>query len=455
MPLRREGVLRALSEFHERPEGAGRIGNDIEPILFYEGALPKLSAALLDALGSPDPAVRRLALQALATLRGHRDPSLARAVALRRGDTDPDVREWAGTMAKEFPLDIKPGKAEPALTSLIDGLLASPIPEARASALALVGRLGPVKDASFDRGAAVAGHLKDSAPGVRAAAIRALAMFPRRLEEAPVRSAVRDALNDDAPEPSVAAIRLVLARPGLAADKALRAALDRPSPEHRIALLTSIAAEKKKAADDLRLVGVVSNALSDENGGVREKALAAIQAAPAMVGNPAVEDGLRAVVRSENPRQKEIARSLLASRGRSSGVDAGKDLLDLAFFEAKVLPIFNTMADDGQNCVGCHRSHTVLRLLPPGKDGKFTNSTVRANYRAALGVVNLASPSDSLLLGKPTWDAAEEAEAQSDPTKKAHAGGIRFDAKTSREYHTILDWINGAKLTPKPASAAR
>ena len=162
----------------------------------------------------------------------------------------------------------------------------------------------------------------------------------------------------------------------------------------------------------------MSNALNDENGGVREKALAAIQAAPAMVGNPAVEDGLRAVVRSENPRQKEIARSLLASRGRSSGVDAGKDLLDLAFFEAKVLPIFNAMADDGQNCVGCHRSHTVLRLLPPGKDGKFAPTTVRANYRAALGVVNLASPSDSLLLNKPTWDAAEEAEAQNDPIEE-------------------------------------
>ncbi len=159
-----------------------------------------------------------------------------------------------------------------------------------------------------------------------------------------------------------------------------------------------------------------------------------------------------AVARSENPRQKEIARSLLASRGRSSGVDAGKDLLDLAFFEAKVLPIFNTMADDGQNCVGCHRSHTVLRLLPPGKDGKYTAASVRSNYRAALGVVNLASPADSLLLNKPTWDAAEEAEAQNDPSIKAHVGGVRFEARTSREYQTILDWINGAKLAPPSAS---
>jgi HEAT repeat protein len=453
--LRREGVLRALSEFHERPEGTGRIGNDIEPILFYEDALPKLSAALLETLASPEPTARRLALQAMATLRGHRDPALARAVAARLGDADPGVREWAATMAKEFPLDLKPGRAEPATIALVDELLSSPIPDARASGLALVGRVGPVKDAPFDRSDAVISRVKDADPAVRAAAVRALASFPKRLEDAAVRSMVRDTLKDQAPEPSVAATRLALARSGLVPERALRAALDRPEPDFRIALLTSIAADKRKAADDLRLVNVVSAALGDENGGVREKALAAIQAAPTMINNPAVEEGLREVTRSENPRQKEIARSLLASRGRSSGVDAGKDLLDLAYFEAKVLPIFNAMADDGQNCVGCHRSHTVLRLLPPGKDGTFAAATVRANYRAALGVVNLASPADSLLLNKPTWEAAEEAEAQNDPSKKAHSGGIRFDARTSREYQTILDWINGAKLPAKSASASR
>ena len=121
---------------------------------------------------------------------------------------------------------------------------------------------------------------------------------------------------------------------------------------------------------------------------------------------------------------------MLRSRGRSSGSGASADRLDLAFYEAKVLPIFNTLGEDGQNCVGCHRSHTILKLVPPGKDGTWTPNAVRANFRATLRVVNLASPRDSLLLGKPTWEAAEEAEAQSDPTKKAHAGGVRFDRGT-------------------------
>ncbi len=108
------------------------------------------------------------------------------------------------------------------------------------------------------------------------------------------------------------------------------------------------------------------------------------------------------------------------------------------------------MAEDGQNCMGCHRSHTILRMIPPDKNGEWSPDAVRANYRSALRVVNLARPSESLLLGKPTWEAAEEAEAQKDPTRKAHAGGVRFEAG-SREYQTLLDWLNGARLAgPRP-----
>ncbi len=33
--LQREGVLRAMSEFFERPVLGGRIGNDLEPMLFH------------------------------------------------------------------------------------------------------------------------------------------------------------------------------------------------------------------------------------------------------------------------------------------------------------------------------------------------------------------------------------------------------------------------------------
>jgi hypothetical protein len=71
-------------------------------------------------------------------------------------------------------------------------------------------------------------------------------------------------------------------------------------------------------------------------------------------------------------------------------------------------------------------------MVPPGKDGRWSPQAVRANFRAALRVVNLANPARVSCSGKPTWDAAEEAEAQNDPTKKAHAGGIRFEQDLAR-----------------------
>jgi HEAT repeat protein len=441
--LQREGVLRALSEFHDRPAVvSGRVGNDVEPTLFYDDALPEVSSALVDQMASTDPTVRRLALQGLVTLRGYRDAALARAVLARRGDPEPSVREWAGSMAKDFPPQLEKGQADPALLAVVEELAGSDLPEARVAAMTVLGRWGPVEGA--DRSALILDGLADGSAEVRAAAIDALGAFPELRARREVRSKVVEALSDADPQARIAAVRLALDNRGYVSEGTLRKTLEDDGPAHRSALLDAIAKSKAYAAD-LRLVGVVSNALLDEDRGVRERALQAIQAHPALVNNPAIEASLRELTGSDNARQKEIATALLKSRGRSSGSGAAADVLDLAYFQAKVLPIFVEAGEDGQTCVGCHRSHTILKMVGPGAGGEWTPDRVRANYRASLRVVNLTSPSDSLILGKPTWEAAEEAEAQNDPTKKAHAGGVRFEPG-SAEYRAILDWINGARL---------
>lgn len=443
--LQREGVLRAISEFHERPVLGGRIGNDLEPMLVYGDAQARFSAAVIGQMADPNPTIRRLALQALVALRDDRDPALALAVAARQGDVDDSVREWAGTMSEKFPLKVKPGQADAQLITLIDDLLKNPTPQAQTAALAILGRLGPVPEAN--RSEAVMDRLDDKAPTVRAGALKALPAFPKLLADRSVRSQVATALSDADVDARVSAIRLVLSSKVKVSDSALRKALEDPAPEHRIGLLSSVS-PKTADVSDLRLVGVISNGVVDENSGVREKALQVIQTHPKLVANPAIEESLRELTGTDNQRQKEIASALLKSGGRSSGAGASAELLDLAYFEAKVLPIFNAAGEDGQSCVGCHRSHTILKMVAPDKDGKWSPQAVRANFRAALRVVNLPSPADSLLLGKPTWEAAEEAEAQNDPTKKAHSGGVRFEAKSSPEYQTLLDWINGARLKP-------
>jgi HEAT repeat protein len=455
--LQREGVLRAMSEFFERPVLGGRIGNDLEPMLFHEGALAAIEKSLTAAMADPDPTIRRLALQALVTIRGDRSADLARTILRRLGDPDPDVRAWATTMTKEFPLKVAAGNLDPATLVLIDDMLGQPGPDPRAAALGILGRIGPVASVAShaDLAAKVRSQLGGEAATVRAAALTALRAFPVLWVERPVRESIEHGLRDADAQVRVAAIQLALEPRSKLAESALRRALDDADPPARIVLLDRISAEGKLRGD-LRLLGVVSNALVAEDGGVREKALQLIQKNPTLLTNAAIENSLRELARAETAgqRHREIARALLSSRGQSSAGDAIADRLDLAFFQTKVLPIFNRLGEDGQNCMGCHRSHTILKMVPPSKDGNWTSEAARANYRAALRVVNLARPSDSLILGKPTWEAAEEAEAQNDSTKKAHAGGVRFEPN-SREYQTLLDWINGARLSGGSRSAAR
>ncbi len=455
--LQREGVLIAMSEFFERPVLGGRIGNDLEPMLFYGDAVSKVAAALTSQLADSDPTIRRLALEALVTIRGNQSAELARAVTRRLGDPDGSVRTWATTMMKEFPLEVSAGKRDPATLALIDELSTQPRPEAQAAALALIGRLGPILgiEPENDPAVRIRSRLSAANATVRAAAFNALRSFPALWTEQPVHEAIARCLGDSDPQARSAAVRLALEPKAKIAESALRKALDDPEPGARIALLERIAAEAglKK---DLRLLGVVSNSLVDEHGGVCEKALQLIQSQPALVANAAIENGLRELVQSPKTadRQREIATALLATRSRSSSGagDAGKRL-DMAYFKARVLPIFNHVGEDGQNCMGCHRSHTILKMVPPGKDGEWATQAARDNYLAALRVVNLAQPAESLLLGKPTWEAAEEAEAQNDLTKKSHAGGVRFQ-KNSREFQTLLDWMNGARLPSGSTSAA-
>ena len=456
--LQREGVLRAMSEFFERPVLGGRIGNDLEPMLFYDDVVAKVASALTTAMADSDPLIRRLALQALVTIRGDRSADLARAVARRVGDADGSVRTWAITMTKEFPLKISPAKADGATLALLEELSAQAVPEAQAAALTLIGRLGPVPniESAHDPATNVRLRLTSDSGTVRAAAFGALVSFPALWNEESVHKAIVGGLGDADPQARAGAVRLALEPKAKVAEPALRKALDDAAPAHRIALLEKIGADVR-LKNDLRCLGVVSNALVDEHAGVREKALQFIQSQPALLANAAVENSLRELLQSPatNDRQREIAKNLLATRGQSSaGGGNAAERLDLAYFKAKVLPIFNRIGEDGQNCMGCHRSHTILKMVSPGKDGRWSDQATRENYRSALKVVNLASPADSLILGKPTWDAAEEAEAQNDPTKKAHAGGIRFE-RNSAAYQTLLDWINGARLPSDSKSAAR
>ena len=105
------------------------MGNDLEPMLFYGDTMPKVAAALADQLDQPDPTIRRLALQALVTLRGYRDPATARAVLVRQGDSDAGGAGVGDDDGQGVPArSLARRGAIPRLLAMIDELLDEPGP---------------------------------------------------------------------------------------------------------------------------------------------------------------------------------------------------------------------------------------------------------------------------------------------------------------------------------------
>ena len=68
---------------------------------------------------------------------------------------------------------------------------------------------------------------------------------------------------------------------------------------------------------------------------------------------------------------------------------------------------------------------------------------MRETYRAALKVVNLRNPEESLILRKPTSSSATEGLV--DAKAVAHGGGMRWSGPDDADYQAVLAWIKGAK----------
>ena len=149
-------------------------------------------------------------------------------------------------------MKVAPGKLDPATMALVDELLAQPDPDARAAALEILGRIGPVAN-SDDPATQVRSHLGAENPTVRAAALTALRSFPALWVERPVREAIERGLRDADARVRVAAIRMAMEPKAKVAESLLRKALDDPDPASRIALLDRIGAEDRLRSD-LRLL---------------------------------------------------------------------------------------------------------------------------------------------------------------------------------------------------------
>jgi HEAT repeat protein len=135
--------------------------------------------------------------------------------------------------------------------------------------------------------------------------------------------------------------------------------------------------------------------------------------------------------------------ALHLARAHSSAVE----LLDFAYFEARVQPILERERNGKTRCMDCHAVSANLsrnHLVRPLPSGQYTESTVWSNYASILSLVNFKDPEASYILRKPL-----AVDAGGTPV---HTGGKYWTSKANPEYQTILAWIDGAKLSsPTPS----
>ena len=248
------------------------------------------------------------------------------------------------------------------------------------------------------------------------ATVEALASKPEAYADRQVRLQIFRALEAPSPEVLAAAVDLVMGSPDLSADPQLwrrfNAALSTSDPARRKAILDR--ATKKGMFTDVRIVALIVEALTDEDGTLRSTALGMVKSQPALQQNPAVADAL-------TRRGEQVSTVVLPS---------------FDVFKTRVQPVLETVGSDKKRCASCHEEHSVLRL-PSMDTPSFGEELLQARYRAALRVVDLEAPESSLILRKPT--------SPKNDAPLTHGGGVRFERGTPA-YQAILEWIKTGEI---------
>lgn len=508
----KESILDAFGYYFLR----GEIGNDYDVITFYNAdAADMMVEPLLKLLNDPSERIREKAVKAAVAARGARDVRLKAAVLERVMDSDSNVRTVAGQAVPRFPTVTKPlieveyvtdarpapeelspyanlglfaslgsepgvlcpisllkprlrfafgasgGKSRtlteqqlPVILPILEEMMKSPIPAARAAALDWIER-DPVTQTEklaalmLDRArtedqpkvlAKFVSNLGWIIPKYSSAyeTLRALA----RNQTADVQEALFELLRQKQIETDPRTPELFA--------RIMRDNRDDPNTHQRVMALLlepqatesnqerTIARELRKNQQVLVEVAVIAR-----RGHPAEavKASAILEKAYAEAGSKkeelrrAVEAGLAARLAQLPPVNFAPAERQVSEA----------EPLDFPYFVARVEPILEKMHGD-RRCMDCHAVSTNLskhHLTRPLATGQYTEAHMRSNYASLLTLVDPQAPEQSPLLGKPLAE-----EAGGDPI---HAGGKYWATRADPEYQTVLAWINGARLaSPSP-----
>ncbi|HEV8132782.1 MAG TPA: hypothetical protein VGQ81_16165 [Acidobacteriota bacterium] len=249
-------------------------------------------------------------------------------------------------------------------------------------------------------------------------AFLALASYPELFEDRDVRMKLFRSLTSKDLNIFKAAVELGMKAPQMTKEPMLGRRFD-------LAFIGRDAQKKKAILDlaaanaqtkDLRVVGLISEALADPDPALSEAAISLVRSDKSLQELPAIAEALsRRTDFSERPSVK---------------------LPDYQVFKEKIEPLFVTTGSDQRACINCHETHPILKLLPIDSN-QPAEDQMKTHYRSALRVIDLRNPEGSLLVIKPTNPSPPEGTA---PSPNTHEGGARWE-KGSPSYQAILQWI--------------
>ncbi len=177
---------------------------------------------------------------------------------------------------------------------------------------------------------------------------------------------------------------------------------------------------------------------------IRTQALKTLLIVEALHKDEEIRRRAAALKRDPENEVRRAAMSFESAQALRAGGRPG-DVLDYFYFKENVEPILLTKASDSHACANCHANHTLLKLQEPDEYGVITLAKSTINFREVSKMVNVKDPESSLLLNKPIspLDDAGIGDSQA----FSHGGGLRWaQRKDSREYKTVLRWIQGARI---------
>ncbi|MBK9169430.1 MAG: HEAT repeat domain-containing protein [Bryobacterales bacterium] len=433
------------------------IGNDSDPPAFYDDSTPIMNEAFLAALRDGDADLAVSTIRALKFLKSFdvSEPLADRLLALAA----------AAPVREELAANTGLLAAAPLRATRLKAMLESPESEIVAIAAALLAEPKQTAAASDGgiqqtvRGRLLALPVSDS---LFPRFVDMLATMPALRQDAALARHLAAGLSAEHKAAREAVIRVVLRHPEMLDMEGVRTAWDRAMGSgDGVVLASALQAggtldyNAKARAGTVPVVRILLLAgLDHTKPPVRAQALSALRTIAPLQSDEAVTARRAALLRDPDRTVRNSALAFQASLDARAGAGgfSARDVLDYDYFKNFVEPILITRGHDGLACANCHANHNLFKLVEPDQYGQLTLQQSRSNFDAASRIVNVRDPENSLLLNKPTFSLDDAGIG--DSREFSHGGGLRWiEKRNSREYRTVLRWIQGARVDDRPVES--